>query len=685
MFRRPFFLLAASTFSILALELALIRWMSQQIRVFGYLNNVLLMAAFLGMGLGVALGKRWPGLVHAAMPLLLGLAAVLCYAQELGLTYISFPDRSMALWGAEGLRVDETFATNIGEIMSLFALASAVFICLGSAVGALFDRMQPLRAYSADLAGSLLGVAAVTLLSVLNTPPPVWLAAACLPVLLLSPRWLTAISIAGIIAFGALSIRGAIFSPYYRIDVTRGSGAMVWSVQVNRDNHQVVIDVHAAGAAAARAIYDLPFVLSRGKRAALVVGAGTGNDVAAALRNGFGHVVAVEIDPTILRLGRALHPQRPYADPRVEAVTNDARNYFERTPDKQFDVVCFGLLDSHAMFSSMSTLRLDNYVYTVEALRSAWRHVAPGGVMTISFGVTRTPFIADRIAANLRAATGREPTVVAVPEFGAVMFAMSNGASLAPLRARRPLPTHPIRVSTDDWPFLYMRPATAPRGYVAVLACIAMLAVAGAALVYGISLFTPARFDGVMFFFGAAFLLIETRSVTDLSLLLGSTWIVNSAVFAAVLLLAWLANVVVLRSRPAPAALIFVLLFAALGAGYVVRPQALLALPPLPGVTLGALLNALPIGLAGLLFSGILASSRDAAGSLGSNLLGAVAGGIAEYSSLVIGLRNITLIAIAFYLAAALLFFLRRRYRDRLNRESVASASGNPTAIAAAK
>jgi len=682
MVRRPAVLLFVSTFSILALELVLIRWMSQQIRVFAYLNNVLLMAAFLGMGLGIALGKRRPGLVHAAMPLLLGLAAVLCYAQQLRLTYISFPDRSMALWGAEWLRADERFATNVALIMLLFAWASAVFVCLGSAVGALFDRMQPLRAYAADLAGSLLGGRGVMQNNILNTPPPVWLAAACVPVLLLSPRWLTAVCVAGVVMFGAMSVRGALFSPYYRIDVVRGDGLVAWQVRVNRDNHQLVLDTNASDprAAVARAIYDIPFVLPRAKRSTVVVGAGTGNDVAAALRNGFGRVVAVEIDPTILRLGHVLHPERPYADRRVEAVNNDARNYFERT-DGQFDVVCFGLLDSHAMFSSMSTLRLDNYVYTVEALRSAWRHVAPGGAMTISFGITRTPFIADRIAANLRAATGREPAVVPLRGFGAVLFVVSNGASLAPLAQQPPLATRPIRVSTDDWPFLYVRPDVFPRGYVTVLACIALLAVAGAAAVYGASLFTPARFDGVMFFFGAAFLLIETRSVTDLSLLLGSTWIVNAAVFAAVLLLASIANFAVLRWPAMRAALVFALLFAALGVAYLVRPQTLLALPPLPGVTLGALLNALPIGLAGLLFSGILASSRDAAGSLGSNLLGAVAGGIAEYSSMLIGLRNITLVAIAFYAAAALLML----YRRRLNRDSVAIASGSPNAIAAAK
>ncbi len=49
--------LGLATFAILALELAIIRWMSHQVRIFAYLNNVLLMASFLGMGLGVAAGR----------------------------------------------------------------------------------------------------------------------------------------------------------------------------------------------------------------------------------------------------------------------------------------------------------------------------------------------------------------------------------------------------------------------------------------------------------------------------------------------------------------------------------------------------------------------------------------------------------------------------------------------------
>ena len=38
-----------------------------------------------------------------------------------------------------------------------------------------------------------------------------------------------------------------------------------------------------------------------------------------------------------------------------------------------------------------------------------------------------------------------------------------------------------------------------------------------------------------MFLLGAAFLLLETRAVTQLSLLFGSTWIVNTSVFGGIL------------------------------------------------------------------------------------------------------------------------------------------------------
>jgi hypothetical protein len=59
--------------------------------------------------------------------------------------------------------------------------------------------------------------------------------------------------------------------------------------------------------------YMLPHAIVGPRERVLVVGAGAGNDVAAALATGARHIDAVEIDPAIVSVGRARHPNRPYA------------------------------------------------------------------------------------------------------------------------------------------------------------------------------------------------------------------------------------------------------------------------------------------------------------------------------------------------------------------------------------
>lgn len=60
--------LLLSTFGLLALELALIRWLASQIRVFAYFSNLVLIAAFLGMGLGLGIAKKRGWLRHWVLP-----------------------------------------------------------------------------------------------------------------------------------------------------------------------------------------------------------------------------------------------------------------------------------------------------------------------------------------------------------------------------------------------------------------------------------------------------------------------------------------------------------------------------------------------------------------------------------------------------------------------------------------
>jgi hypothetical protein len=210
-----------------------------------------------------------------------------------------------------------------------------------------------------------------------------------------------------------------------------------------------------------------------------------------------------------------------------------------------------------------------------------------------------------------------------------------------------------VRTTSDDWPFLYARPGTFPLGYVLVLAFVTTLAFLAMPLAFGRRALRE-DFDPALFLMGAGFLLIETRGVTALSLLFGSTWLVNSAVFAGILLMALVANELVAWLRPSRAEPWFLGLLATVLFVWAVPPSALSGLSLLPRGLLGGLFNGLPIAFAGVVVSILLARSRNPAASLGSNLLGSVIGGCLEYLSMVVGLRALVLLALALYLGALL-------------------------------
>jgi SAM-dependent methyltransferase len=669
--------LGATTFSVLALELALIRWTGSQIRIFAYFANLVVLAGFLGMGLGIALGRQRVWLVRASLPLLAVLSALLAFSPQLGLTYLNFADPSILLWGAEKGGSPWTFLGSAVAVVVLFWLVVAVFLTAAAPVGWLFDRLPPLTAYSADLLGSLLGVVALAALAALDTSPVVWMAVAALPLLAMAPRADSLASAAAVLILAGVSVRGAFFSPYNRLDLERWSpsgsvrAGTDWVLRANRDFHQYLYDLsdpvvlRDPARRRLQAVYELPFRIAKRHSTALIVGAGTGNDVAAALRRGSARVVSVEIDPLILDIGRRLHPERPYSDPRVVPVVNDARAYFEQNPETRFDIVCYGLLDSHTLFSSISSLRLENYVYSVEGIRAGWEHVAPDGVLSICFSVSK-PWMAQRLVRLVEEATGLRPVVI--------LHGMASGVTLLVGRGVDPahLPTDlgpvirdaqgdpSVRVPTDDWPFLYLRPGSFPYVYAIVLGAILLTSWLAIRKAYKFSTpGGPVRIDLVFFLMGMAFLLLETRMVTALSLLFGSTWIVNASVFSGILLTAFLANLLVARWSPARITLWYLPLALSLIAIWSVAPGRLNRLPLLERGIAAGVLYALPVAFAGVVFSSLLRVSRDPTRALGSNLLGAVLGGVLEYSSMLLGLRSLVLLALGLYLMSCLLLIRR--------------------------
>jgi len=663
-----------TTFGILALELALIRWTSSQIRIFAYFNNVVLICAFLGVGLGAAMGRRWPGLVHLVLPGLVVLALPLAFSEALGLVTMRFPDQSIMLWGAQESAANlGLFARNVGVFLGLLAMVTAVFVCCGAPLGYLFGRMATLRAYQADLFGSLLGVAAFTLLSWVDATPPWWLALGALPFVWLAGTTWAAAALVIVCSLGQLSVNGALFSPYNRIDLVTAPGGSV-ELQVNRDFHQYMFDLSdrtlaqpgaTAGLRELRDLYDLPFVLNAQRKTALVVGAGSGNDVQAALRNGYPQVTCVDIDSRILRLGRELHPEKPYAHPGARAVADDARAFFEKQRDTTFDVVCYGLLDSHAMSSAMSTLRLDNYVYTEEGIRAGWKRVGPGGHLSLAISCMAGRWFFERLYWTVTRATGREPIAFySALHGGTVTYVVPReDARLLPAVVASRTTLKPeqtmerTQTTSDDWPYLYIRPGAMPWGYIAVLGAVLGFAVLCARAVFGFGAKRGAGAEGggfhrPLFLMGAAFLLIETRGVTSLSLLFGSTWVVNSAVFGGILIMVLLGNAAVLRwqwTNPLPW---FAPLLAAVALLYVFPLSWLHTLPLGWRGLLGGLLTGLPIGLAGVIVPMLLKRAANPAAALGANLLGAVLGGCLEYFSMLGGIGALALLAAVLYLGA---------------------------------
>jgi SAM-dependent methyltransferase len=419
---------------------------------------------------------------------------------------------------------------------------------------------------------------------------------------------------------------------------------------------------------AVRDLYDLPFTLNGRRGSALVVGAGTGNDVQAALRNGYTQVTSVDIDGRIMAIGREQHPEQPYARPGVRTVVDDARAYFQRHAAEKYDVVCYGLLDSHAMSSAMSTLRLDNYVYTEEGIRAAWQHVGPGGHLSLAISCNAGRWFFERLYWTVTKATGSEPLAFYSPlHFTTVTFvvprpdARFNGVEVDRRTLIRPLGTieHTLTPS-DDWPFLYIRPGVFPLGYLIVLAFILIAALVTVPIAFGLTRGRGGLMDWPLFFMGAAFLLIETRGVTSMSLLFGSTWMVNAAIFGGILTMVLLANLTVQRWRWSTPEPHFWLLFGAVALLYFFPIGWLQTLSlPVRGILAG-LITGLPVGFAGLIVPMLLARSAQPTAALGSNLLGAVLGGCLEYYSMLGGLRSTALLALVFYLLAFLILRNRR-------------------------
>ena len=346
---------------------------------------------------------------------------------------------------------------------------------------------------------------------------------------------------------------------------------------------------------------------------------------------------------------------------------NDARTFLRSNPGT-YDLIVYGVLDSHTLLSHASGVRLDSYVYTLEGLREARARLAPGGVMSLSFAV-----MSDEIGRKLylmmqEAFGGRPPVTLSAEYETAVIFAQSKegdlridpmvlaGTRFAQHSTRFADPAIKADVSTDDWPFFYMPQRVYPRSY---------LWWAGLILVLSLLLYSefvggrPRTADLPFFFLGAGFMLVETKGITELGLAFGNTWQVVGVVIGAILVMAWIGNWIAGRLAVGRPWIPWLMLLASLGLGLLFVRAGGIA-PTTAGRWTAVVLLTCPLLFSGIVFSTVLSRSAEASSALGMNLLGAMAGAVLEYNSMYFGFQSLYWLAAALYCAGLISYLAAR-------------------------
>jgi SAM-dependent methyltransferase len=649
------------SFLVLFLQVALIRWMPAYVRLLAYFSNFILLAAFLGIGVGCLL-TRVRSLFAWYAPLQAVVIGVVAWFR----LEVAVPT-STSIYFSSGTTGPVVVVESTMLLPLIFIVVAVLFATLAQTMGKLLEGLPPLRGYTINLAGSIAGVVAFGLMSWFELPPTAWFAVAFAVAALLvdTPMGLTG-RLAVILLLGASLVivhqmsKNTIWSPYYKITTVKDGQDTV--VEVNNIFHQSMAPVQHK-----EYFYQWPYTaFGDGFEDVLILGAGSGTDVAASLLHGSKHIDAVEIDPVILRLGRELHPDRPYADPRVTIINDDARHFLRTTP-KKYDLVVFALIDSLTLQSSFTSVRLESYMFTEESFRAVRDRLKPGGVLVI-YNYFRERWLVDRLANTAATAFGTEPRVHIHKEHS-YLGVLMVGPGLARLGAGPPVPdrveayNHPNQVSpglplvrdasvepaSDDWPFLYMRDRHIPAHYVWALTLVVVVSVVA---VRGALWGSQAAFSWHFFFLGAGFMLLETKSIIQFALLWGSTWVVASLAILAVLTMAMVATFVVSKVEITRPWLVGGILLALLVVS-LAFPVGRLAFSSLG--TESAVYAALmfsPILCAGLLFGSSLKGTPDVPAAYGANLLGAMVGGVAEYLSLVTGFQLLLVVVGGCYLAA---------------------------------
>jgi len=648
-------------FIALYFEMLFIRWVPSSIQVTSYFPNLILISSFLGLGIGCLLAGIRFSLAYLFIPLVLNMVFLLKK-----LAMIPIHTQFIKTEYLQGFYRDYGMSFLFIAII-VFVLNAIIFIPVGQKTGSCLKYFKPLIAYSINIAGGIAGIILFSVLSYFQLAPFYWFLLGLVPAF-----WFYASSaehlifqgvVVIVVLYNVLTISlGSHWSPYYKVDIApsvspRSHKTLGLTVLTNNSNCQYAYNLSDASVVLLpelrqhKDIYEFPYNFIQPKDV-LILGAGCGNDTAAALRKGVKDISAVEIDPYIASLGKTEHPEKPYKSDAVHLYIDDARAFIKRA-DRKFDLIIFGYLDAQRVLSQFSSVRLDSFVYTEEAFGDVKNILSQDGMVAVTCLLPKD-WIGPKIYSTMKKVFGDNLKVFMASAFRkddtAIFLAgpgVKNVSAVSPnFKPYGGLVYTTASVINDDKPYLYLKPGSIPLHYVIMM--IAVLIISFISVFY----IAPEPFqkpDGHFFFLGAGFMLLETIGITRSALLFGSTWIVNSAVMISVLCVILLASLYVSKTTKLNIDIIYALLAVSIILNWMIRPDFYLTLQKPAGMILSSFVLSLPLLFAGIIFFNSFREATNIPTAFAFNIFGAVLGGTCEYISMITGFGFVFLLAAGMY------------------------------------
>jgi SAM-dependent methyltransferase len=214
--------------------------------------------------------------------------------------------------------------------------------------------------------------------------------------------------------------------------------------------------------------------------------------------------------------------------------------------------------------------------------------------------------------------------------------------------------------ATDNWPFLYTRQPLIPgltwrSILLTLLMSVGLWLVFGGKQALGAEAGVAPDYGSMLraFFLGAGFMLVETKAVVQMALLFGGTWMVNTAVFAAILVMSLAGNLFAGKVQPKRLEPYYAGLLAALAVGLIVSPSQFLGFGPVVQIVGACVLVFTPIAFAGVIFATSFRRTTQPDRVFGANVAGALVGGLAENTSVILGFQLLLCVAVGFYLLSS--------------------------------